>query len=276
MTRECELPKNMWGLVVGALLCSLTSREHATLFPAYVGMLATIALQASFVFYIQKVTLQADIECAPLEGILWPCAFVFIGNIFHSELDEAFDICAYQWQFGTGKPVGGIQYEEKTKFVRSKIWRRTRVLIVLLLCAKVAISILLMHYGMGFLAQSSSQEELLLNSAAMLFVVEVDELVYNVMVSRMHKKFVEQMPSISLGSSEIFDGVVVCGAFAKVFSCVFIVVMLRWVWCSSGLPSYVAPAVSMAFVGCAPLVGVLVSISYWLLLFVLSCVWRDV
>lgn len=56
------------------------------------------------------------------------------------------------------------QYESNGELLTVRV--AARVIIYVLLSIKVALSIALVHYGVGYMAQSSSKEELLLNAVS--------------------------------------------------------------------------------------------------------------
>lgn len=65
----------------------------------------------------------------------------------------------------------------------------THVIVLTQLC----ICLLLLFSGCAWLAATESQDELLLNSVALSYVMEVDELLYSIVVPRKVRAIVEQM-----------------------------------------------------------------------------------
>merc|ERR1711997_713861 len=71
------------------------------------------------------------------------------------------------------------------------ITRRYRVFIYFVFMIKMAIAVLLLIYGSAHLLSAGSQEELILNTVAVVFVFEIDELIFNSCTSPMAKFWLE-------------------------------------------------------------------------------------
>jgi len=68
---------------------------------------------------------------------------------------------------------------------------------------QIGICLLLLFSGSAWLAATETQEELLLNSVALSYVMEVDELLYAMMVPRKVRAIIEQMSPMTFNDVRI-------------------------------------------------------------------------
>lgn len=276
---KSKLPSNIWGLLVGSILS--WNEQHTSqimlMLPVYLGAILSVVVQSFFVYQISSIAAAGeDASCSALEeiseiGLLWQCIFVYVGNIIYNDIDETVSIFAYQHQFNLYRRddvwQGGLHFRSDGA-VTGKICCAARVLIIFLLCAKTALSVCLMHYGVGFLSQSSSKEEVLLNAVAVLFISDVDELVYNLATSSRHKQIMENMPSVLIlqtnpdSPDSNMESLLLLGTFTKMGTTIFVVSVLQWLWCDSGLSNTTMPWVSLALMLAGVLAGGLASGMY--------------
>lgn len=63
---------------------------------------------------------------------------------------------------------------------------------------KLAIAVLLGYYGGMYIAKSADQETMLLNTLAVMFVIDVDEILYEAFISDYTKDSLEHMKAVEV------------------------------------------------------------------------------
>lgn len=100
------------------------------------------------------------------------------------------------------------------------------LMIVLSILPKVAVACGVWHTGSGFLLAAPSSEELLLNAVALVFVLDIDDYIYQGLVPHRMKQFVEVYPPITMTEDEISGWDEVWGVFGMWILWGFIIGMI--------------------------------------------------
>jgi len=251
-TYSVSLPRNIHSAAICAIL-NLGADQCMLLWardiPVILCSLLSLTLQCGFAFSIAWTQFDEAVElgtCA-LGGrfiVRISCIMVFTMHMI-GELGELLDthfwlslflyshkhtplqIREYQDRVGrtVNKPVTGITYLERF------------VLYLLFLLPRLVFIIVLLLMGIPYIAFTKRNEDLLLNTVALWFVAEVDEIVYKFVIPKMYRDTLDLPP---LGRSEeersrCFE-MVVCGTIRSYMAFFFLTIvstLLYFFWCQN-------------------------------------------
>lgn len=116
------------------------------------------------------------------------------------------------------------------------IWKRS--IFYLLLFCKLAVAVALLYFGSAYIVMAKDNENLILNTVAMLFIVEVDDVLYVLCVNDMVKNVVEDFPQLgrdweeSMEKACFYSTVSLFTGYLVPLALVIICVLLSHHWCS--------------------------------------------
>merc|ERR1719265_1150519 len=132
--------------------------------------------------------------------------------------------------------------------------RFQQVSVVVLVLIKFCLGCALMKIAAAYVAHAPSNEDLLLNSVAMLFVLDVDELLYAVITPAFVRKMMEQMPGLVSHPKMWNDDLdrtlrELFSLWRMLFpwwSSAAVTAALHWSWCRAANPSIAVNVVVIA------------------------------
>jgi len=236
-----ESPKSL--LICGSVFCQL---------------MATIALQSyaayEVAYIVEKDYKDEDFDCSVEDGWLRAvCVLVFCMLIF-TELKETFDIGRWLSRFPTSKHWSSLRLRTFKSHQTSD--GHTREILALkpvsgitvaglvhltisCLLPKATIGFGLLYYGAGYVMFAQTSESLLLNCVALIFIIEIDDVAYQLFIPHHLKTLLIALSDspIGLSSAEfsqsyyhlyLFFGlaglpILLCGCF----------ILLQHRWCDS-------------------------------------------
>lgn len=175
-----------------------------------------IGVQAAFIYYIRDVTeTEKDGDCL-VEVHLVIASLIIFSAIIFGDLKETLGMFAYVLYFPTTSKHTELTYTirvddqgNKHTSIKSGMlpWYKVYVTVTLLL-PKLALAITLLMYGTKYICYSKTKEELILNTVAVTFILEIDEFLYRTTASGYQKERLQELPSLpsNPSSSEEEDG----------------------------------------------------------------------
>jgi len=207
-----KLPNNIWGAVIFVgfnsprKLSAKALPYHFFLLPS---LIIGIAVQCLFVFYISELVYDAEHTCEHGHIILrLLCVAIIVWTITVKDFEEAVAVILWVNTFPTFKKEDLELTQSKAGFVYKEISRHGIAVpvtgitclqyysVCISMAAKIAIGIALMYLSTAYVAHSDSNENLLLNSVAMLFIADIDELLYTVIVPEFLQKMQQELPPL--------------------------------------------------------------------------------
>jgi len=195
-------------------------------FPYWLLLYANIFAQLAIVWFLRRIALGTDGTCSHTSYVLQLiCSMVYTAKIW-VDLWQSFKMIMYirwlpllrkgaTWRLGITQVVLD-EDDEIIDFCRDDptlpddkceghgIYRRTRYLLyTFVIFPKAFIAIVLWWYGLYFLVTSENDSELLLNAVALLFVLDIDEYVGE-LVPESTREQVSQFPQYKLSAKDFF------------------------------------------------------------------------
>jgi len=151
---------------------------------------------------VEKIQEQED--CANTDALLrWACLCVFTAGTLN-DLVQSVNMCIWLYLVPTVRRHIAVGYEVNGhgQRVLDSQWgltasHKTFVSVGVLL-PKFAIAGFMFVIGAAYLSISESNDVLILNTVALNFILDIDELLYKVFVSDFVKECVEQLPPFDL------------------------------------------------------------------------------
>ena len=207
------------------------------LIPQYVTYLLCVAIQGTFLFYVRtlvsdKDTSISDVVCKePNEGVSSALRLVCMTmNVASVLKDVGETISMHRWLNSIPRWAKEqqdiLEYACKTSGLtdfpfqkykndddgmellkpavgmstRSRLFAYVSVLLVRLVMASVVLI-----YGTAYVGSASSDEDLIKDTVAMIFILEIDDLLYELMTPSLYKTWVTTCSVISFDEDEIDD-----------------------------------------------------------------------
>jgi len=216
-----RLPENVTGGSVAVLLLAPEPLSWTSLMiyvmPFVSGALLTLACQLYTIYRVGIIVRHQEIECS--EGDLTlrlVCLGVFKTTMVNG-LKTLLDVHRYLHRIPAGKhretlmmqrfqdtgtpAKNHFQVRSVTKIV-SRITNKCRAQCYAILLVKVSALLMLSYYGSGYILHSAGDEELILNSVALCFVVDMDTYIYDFVANGTVKTYISSLPTVGLTSAE--------------------------------------------------------------------------
>lgn len=208
-----KLPANIWGAVIFAgfsapsMVSQVSVHFLAALLP---GLCGCVAIQVMFIYYIAMLVDTSDAVCEQGSPILRTlCLAVLAWFMIAKDFEETFQIVFFMRQFPAydkdrddamlKEKGAGFLYKELPDFdvavPMTGLTGFQRGSVYMLMAAKLLCGLALHYFAAGYVARSTSDENMILNSVAMLFVIEIDEIMYAVIVPDFMRRLVDKMPN---------------------------------------------------------------------------------
>lgn len=186
-----------------------------------IGMLWAIAyfsfiLQSSAVYYVYDMTEEFDKSCQDSSKYLQLISLTCFSSLIWVDLFETFKMASYIYMLPLEKEIDGklveyikfdhtggpIGFTDDNESGISKFYRR--IVDVFIFLPKIIIASILWYYGCKYILYSSSNEEVLLNSVSLNFLLEIDDYLYKAIISDYVKNtLINDWPSLSLCRAEL-------------------------------------------------------------------------
>ena len=203
--------------------------------PQYFCYFAALTLQTSFIGYLYMIVAEKaekpDEQCQAGDWYLrMICTLVFVASVI-SDLNQTFFMHKFMRQIPKWVEerdrknlercfsTSGLTNFPHQKYISDEYPGETLVKPAIgithsyrlycyigVLFPKVAIALALLPIGAGHLLSSGSREEIILNTLAAIFVFEVDDIMYNLMISPIHKLWLEKSSTIQMCEDEVTFG----------------------------------------------------------------------
>jgi len=167
----------------------------------YMLVAFNVAIQYVFIYYAWDVVQAKDgtMFCHEEQLLLIVCYLLFCSGII-KDTRESFAIALWLKEFPTSdtwKELEITEFDDGISEITSgmTIWYKWFVIIFIVL-PKISIAVLLCLVGGIYLSRSETREELILNSVALFFVMEVDEMLWANLIPTEHQRITTEMPPI--------------------------------------------------------------------------------
>jgi len=155
--------------------------------PQWFLVILNDCIQAGFIYYLftESVKIQ-PCEIQTSLGLRILAVILFVANMIGEHLENV-EMLQWTWYAYRAAPSRGYTGQHQALLVTDKQKLMSRLkcteavaFLVLVIMPKVVIAVLLSVSGSMFVVMSESDQDLLLNCLAVQFIIEVDELLYNV------------------------------------------------------------------------------------------------
>lgn len=229
------LPASMFSsvILVPMLICrEQRAQRHfimTLIIPQYAMYVACLAVQCTFLFYVRTLVSEKERPVCKEGGdatLRLLCMTLSVAAVL-KDIAETFSMhawlsCLPKWTQEqhvileytcensglTDFPMQKYKNGDDTELVKPAvgITNRTRLLIyVCVLLVKLVMACVLLIYGTAFVGSASSDGDLILNAVAMSFILDIDDLLYELMTPRLYKTWVETCSVISFDEDEVRD-----------------------------------------------------------------------
>eukprot|EP00035_Acanthoeca_spectabilis_P009682 m.170825 g.170825 ORF g.170825 m.170825 type:complete len:384 (-) comp14802_c0_seq2:1048-2199(-) len=188
-------------------------------FPYWALLYTAIGAQIAIIYFVRQIVLEIDTSCKDTSYILQLITLLVFSALIWTDLWDSFKMVlyirwlpllqpAYEWDLGITE-VEVNEHGEVVDFCRDNgithgIYKRTRALLyTFVIFPKVVIAMGLWWYGCSFLLSSENDADLLLNSVALVFVLEIDEYMAK-LVPESTREQVDKFPDYELTAEEFF------------------------------------------------------------------------
>jgi hypothetical protein len=206
------LPESIYSsaLVVLLSLDPHDQRKSCTYFlfvylPQLFLLVFTYCVQSGIIYYINKTTEDSytcDFETSLM--LIYMGVGLFVGGMIE-EFVETLRMLSWTWHVQTEKERNILTYENVTEDGEKKIklasglTRYMKIMFVLLiLLPKLGIAGALTQCGAKFVAVSRADSDVVLNCLAMVFVVEIDDMLYKTFTPVGFQKMLRELPPVEV------------------------------------------------------------------------------
>lgn len=237
---KAELPMYFPGVVCSSGgFCEWLLLFFYQLTSSWMVLLFVLTVQSAFIVYLYFLLQEpVSVDTCPTHGLLRLVAiFSFSSNIF-ADLKETIEISAFFLYFPSSSNVCGnvdlkddedggnnstlsdnlmfrardfdaedqVMLNPAKEF--SKVYRmplRTKILTLLFsIIPKIAIACSLWYFGCQFLQKSVDDGNLILNTVGLLFILDIDDMLYKTLISSNAEKFVfNYLPALTVKEEEM-------------------------------------------------------------------------
>lgn len=152
-------------------------------------------------------------EHALIANVYQVCIVIYIGYMLSDIIDSIYmtmwwhRLCNWNWKSHRFELVNadGESDEEVTamaKVMMNASWKYKAYVYLFVLLPKYAIALTLLVLGAGFIVNTDSNENLILNALALGFIIELDEMIYEGLIGTRLRQFVEKTPVINIKGAE--------------------------------------------------------------------------
>jgi len=168
----------------------------------YFLMMLNVIVQLIFIYigWCVVVNERRDTACHENQALLFICFVLFTIGI-NKDVRETLYMLLWVKEFPTSEELEELEYVEKEDGEKELMsgmptWYKVFVVIFVLI-PKFMVAVLLWLVGGVYLARSDSSETLILNSVALYFIMEIDEMIWKNLIPTEHQIITtERFPSI--------------------------------------------------------------------------------
>jgi len=198
-----RIPRSAWGV---AAVMPILAEVHTcgdwfrVCFLSYFCLCLSAGAQLAFVYGIKSITLEGvDATCDDLAmhaNLVLLCIIIYLLTVFN-DIEETFDLAEVYWDMIPTVPGRSevLYFDDDNKIVAGGMsFTRKALLGVFVLLLKFLVAVLFGIHGTVYLASSATDDELLLNTLALEFVLGVDEMVYTSLAPTSTRSIMLQVP----------------------------------------------------------------------------------
>jgi len=168
----------------------------------YFLLVVNVVIQLVFISFAWQMVLEEprDTACHQQQLLLFVCFILFTIGI-NKDIRETILMSLWVKEFPTSEEVEELEYVEKEDGEKELIsgipmWYKLFVVFFVLL-PKAGLALLLWLVGGVYLVRSDSVETLILNSVALFFVMEIDEMIWKNLIPTEHQLItIEEFPAM--------------------------------------------------------------------------------
>jgi len=233
-TAEIALPESIY---TAAILFPIfqTSEERSACrrfflnFQVIGALFATTFVQMVLCYYVRTIYKAAEYEhgkCGHRKTIWWVrnlCILVYTGYCI-VDIFETFEIAQFVQRLPTTRKFKTYAPEEQDEvrsdtsiwdkeeetnklnsFARVEVTNLYKLMVyIFVLVPKFAVSVLLLLYGSGFVVTTKENSDLILNALALGFILELDEMIYEYVMTANQKEFLSDLPKLKIHVLSVF------------------------------------------------------------------------
>jgi len=248
------LPESIYGALISALLLV---REHTNplrfvtiIFPILAAVIFTMGMQAYTTWRIWILVEDGgDCESGGDQWLRIICDVVFLMTLL-SKMREALGTLRWISRFPHASrrrclrmrkyksPKLFFDYDSKSEYTTVNkpavgITLPFRYFVWLLCLFQIIIMAMLIYFGSSYILRASDDEALILNSVALVFIVEIDDLVYKFILTITEKNVFSGVPAIALTDGEFSRAFAAVERLWPIYSPVILAVLVycqerRW------------------------------------------------
>lgn len=243
------LSPSLWSLALVLPMLNAPADDMALIvFPYIVQLLALILTQVMFIWHIETVASEAEFKCElPATALSYLCVGCLLLSMCAGEFQDCFDMLGWIRQI----PVT----RDNSETLRFKLVKRTcrgedvdcwrpafgmshkyrMVTIGLLVIGRFALATALLIVGSAHILNSDSTEDQILNAVAVVFVLDLDDLLYRFCVPGIIRDKFEDMPGLTQTFNTTTTRREIFSAFWPSVSCPFLAfatIALVQFWCT--------------------------------------------
>jgi hypothetical protein len=171
----------------------------ATINQMYIPLVVNFAIQGMLLYYFKKITDGYEPECPSDSWLRFICLAIFIAFV-SQDMSETYKMFLWVVNMKTSRQHEEIKVAVSSSGETTLVSGLTLYMkifnIVVIVLPKLVIGILILVIGCPFLAKSETDEDLLLNTLAAYFIVEIDEYMYTIFDNYFIKNALDQVPPV--------------------------------------------------------------------------------
>lgn len=176
--------------------------------PAWLVIVLNAAASLVIIEFIHEIRDETPICEANLNLLLLGVVIFNVYNV--GEIFETLDIAAWIYNFKTvdsHQPLTFADADDAGRQIVSGMtaWFKSICYLVIVL-PKLIVGVLLAFYGSGFLLVSDDNESLILNTVALTFITQIDDLIYESMVPSNIKQCIDDLPASPISYAQKMAG----------------------------------------------------------------------
>lgn len=174
------------------------------LLPWYAALAASVAAQVVFIYFLGHETERIVNECNDNTSVLRLAAVLVLTIYCIADLAETARMAVWTLRMPSAESSEILQLivdsvSRKPTGYASGISRRYKALVIIgILLPKLAIGALLWWYGTDYISNSPDNGELILNTVAVVFVLEIDDQLFKVTVPARLADRLNDLPSLPI------------------------------------------------------------------------------
>lgn len=206
------LPKNLWG---ASVLCIIIPRHifstdgFALLVPQYIGLSLVVTCQIIMVCLFAETVSDGDIDvCFNRADALLVSLLLPVATVLNNEVNQAYEMWAFERLLPEYLPEHdevldtcglGLAFEPHGDYfaiATTGITPLQRWWIRMLVIVRLSICCFVVHWTAAYIVFTDAIENAILNSLSTVFILELDDLLYELVNSRRTRLILESFPGL--------------------------------------------------------------------------------